>query len=1166
MKLNTGPRVLCILAMVSMYAFGQTSSSSLVGTVTDPTGAIVVGADVQVKDQTSGTVRSAKASSEGLFRILSMPAGTYTITIKATGFKTRVEQNIEVQASQTRDVGSLPLELGNISDQVTITSEAAQIQLSSSEHAHNVNSTQIENVPEKGRDVFAFIGTLPGIVDTSGSNTSVGTGSHDYRNAYSIGGLTVNGNTSMMNVTVDGLSGEDVGCGNCLLEGNPNMDALAEVKVLSSNYAAEFGRNSGGTITLTTKSGGQSFHGTGWWTHRHEEFNANTFFNNLAGVAKPKYRFNISGWSFGGPIYIPGKFNTNKNKLFFFASQEWTAQYPGATLVQKNMPTALERQGDFSQSVNTNGSLIVVKDPTTGVAFSGNKIPASMFDPTGVGSKILNFFPLPNYAPPPGNPNYLKYNYQLLNGGQHPLRDDVVRVDGNPTSNIAAYGRIVKDKDITTDPFAGFDFIYSPQLHPLPAFNISGAVTWTIKPTLVNEFNIGKAGSDWNYYYVDPSNLDRSVFGNPAKLFPVKYNDPATVSSTDPSNLHMYNFIPNVGFGSVPSSATAVSLGRETPNPVHNYSIVDNISWVKGKHTLKMGIYEEYAWKYQPSGVAYAGSYNFGNDSNNAAFGTGNGYANALMGYFSSYSEQSIRLANTVDYWNSEWFVQDAWRVSRKLTLDLGVRFYHQSPQVDQNGTWAVFVPSQYSAANAPRLYAPAIVNGQRVAQDPVTKATAPASAIGAFVPGTGNLANGMVPLGKGEAAYHQSPGTVATPRIGFAYDLFGDGKTALRGGFGIFYNRVNGNSVYNMTGNPPNAYTATVYDGTVGSLTPGQGFIAPSSISYYTDGQWDSERNASFGIQRTLPWDSAIDVSYVGNWGINQPWRVNLNPIPVGADFLASNADPTKPGQVLSSAFLRTKYPGWGDLNAQAWGGSTNYHALQSSFRKRSRTGFEFNVNYTYSKGLGVTSFQPLVANNRAYNYGPIGADRRHLASINYSYNIPDPAKNNRFLSAITSRWVLSGVTQFQTGGPFTPSFTTSPTVDITGSASIGARIQVVGDGRGAPPVSTINGLPVMFNTAAFAEPAVGTLGNAGVNMLYGPGFANFDASLAKRIGVGHTERRGFLLRVEAQNIFNHTEFSGVSTQATFNAAGQQTLNTFGTPTSTRPSRILTGVVRFEF
>ncbi|HWB99673.1 MAG TPA: hypothetical protein VG672_23360 [Bryobacteraceae bacterium] len=1087
--------------------------------------------------------------------------------MKAAGFRTKVQQDIEVQTSATRDIGHVAMELGNIADQITVTADAANVELSSSEKAHSVDDTQIENMPSRGRDLFAFIGTLPGMIDTNNTSPGVSTNSHDFRNAYSVGNISMNGNQSMMNVTVDGLTGMDVGCGNCLLEGNPNMDAVSEVKVLSSNYSAEYGRNSGGTITLATKSGTQSFHGSGWWQHRHEEFNANTFFNNISGLPRAEYRFNIDGYSVGGPIFIPHHFNTNKTKLFFFASEEWSGLFPGATTVLRNMPTALERNGDFSQSVDVNGKQIAVKDPLTQIQFPNNVIPSSRFDPTGVGEKILNFFPLPNYSPAPGNPNYLKYNYQALIGGQHPIRNDVVRVDTNPTSKIAAYARMVRDHDVTTDPQAGFDFVYSPQLHPLPSFNYSGAITWTIRPTLVNEFNVGKAGSDWNYYYEDPSNLTRSVFGNPPKLYPVTYNDPSTVSSLSGSNLHMYDFIPNVSFGSIPSSATSVTLGRETPNPVHNYSIVDNISWIKGKHTLKMGIYEEYAWKYQPSGGAYTGSYNFGNDGSNTTFGSQDGYSNALLGYFASYSEQNLRLANIVDYWNSEWYVQDSWKASKRLTFDIGVRFYNQSPQVDENGTWAIFDPTKYDPSQTPRLYVPAIVNGQRLAQDPLTKSTAPAAAIGAFVPGSGNVADGMIPLGKGQDAYHQKPGVVAAPRLGFAYDLFGDGKTALRGGFGIFYNRVNGNSVYGMTGNPPNTVTATVYDGTISSLTPGQGYSAPPSISWYSDGQWDSERNASLGIQRNLGWGTTIDASWVANWGVNQPWTININPIPLGADFNPKNADPTKANSVLPTVFERVAYPGWGNLTEQAWGGSTNYHSLQTQVQHRFRSGFEINANYTWSHALGVTSFQPLVANNLAYNYGPLSTDRRHVFSLNWVYNLPGPGRalHSKALGIFTDHWVLAGIIQAQSGSPFTPGFSTSPSLNITGSSSLGARINVIGNGNAAPPVSVINGLPVDFNTAAFAEPAVGTIGNAGVNILRGPGWSNFDANIQKRIPVG-SERRAFVVRFEGYNVFNHTEFSSLNTSATFNASGQQINNNFGVPNNTRPARILSSVLRFEF
>jgi hypothetical protein len=313
------------------------------------------------------------------------------------------------------------------------------------------------------------------------------------------------------------------------------------------------------------------------------------------------------------------------------------------------------------------------------------------------------------------------------------------------------------------------------------------------------------------------------------------------------------------------------------------------------------------------------------------------------------------------------------------------------------------------------------------------------------------------------------------------------------------------------------------------------------------------------------------LDASWVGTWGVNQPWTYNINSIPLGADFQAANADPTKPGSVLASIFERTIYPGWGNLTQQAWGGSTNYNSLQTSVRHRLQHGVEISANFTWARSMGLTSFQPLVANNAEYNYGPSSIDRRRVLNFNYTYQLPQPGKltHDKYLGIITDHWVLSGITTMQTGAPFTPSAGTNPTVDITGSSSLGARIQVIGaaqaNGPGANyPVNNV-GQPTYFNTSAFTIAPVGTIGNAGVNQLYGPGFMNFDASIARRVPVG-SEKRVFVLRFEAYNIFNHAEFSGLNTGATYNASNVQITNTFGTASSTRPARICSGVLRFEF
>src|SRR5262249_46296104 len=368
--------------------------------------------------------------------------------------------------------------------------------------------------------------------------------------------------------------------------------------------------------------------------------------------------------------------------------------------------------------------------------FPGNIIPANRFDP--VGQKILNFFPKPNYFPAAGSADFRRVNFQDSSSGSHPRRNDVVRIDVNLSSRLSGYFRWINDKDDLDAIFQNIDFKYAIQKHPNPGHGYAASVSYTFSPTLVNEFTFGKSFNTWDWFEANPTEVDRSLFGNAPKLFKVPISDPSEFNK-------MYNYLPAVSFGAIPVNTTTFSLGNaEYANFNHIWTFQDNLSKVLSAHNLKTGVYLEYNSKLQPQGSAYLGSYNFGSDANNP-LNTGHGYANALLGVFTTYTESTQRNVFDVKYWNLEWYFQDNWRLSRKLTLDYGVRFYHQTPQVDKNLTFAVFDPTKYHKAKAPPIYCPAFdANRRRVAVDPLTKAIAPVAAIGLFVPNTGDPANGM--------------------------------------------------------------------------------------------------------------------------------------------------------------------------------------------------------------------------------------------------------------------------------------------------------------------------------------------------------------------------------------------------------------------------------------
>jgi hypothetical protein len=1192
----TTKKLALVLSAVALFAAclsGQTVSSALQGTVLDPAGAVVPGAAVTLVSSDMGTTRATTTDGTGLFRFLDLAPDTYSVTIKAAGFKGFTDNTIIVAANETRDVGKLGLTIGSGTDTVTVTAEAASIQLASSEKATAIDGTQLSNVTLRGRDIFGYLKLVPGVIDNSFGSTNAG--NRDVTSPNAIRGITINGNSSALNFTVDGISDMDTGS-NSTIHFEPNADAVQEMKVLTSNFQAEFGRNSGGTITVVTKNGTSQFHGSMVWNHRNEGLNANLWQNdrngrNAAGVPNSyisPYRFNVETYTIGGPIYIPHHFNSAKNKLFFFWSQEYTGQFVTGGVQNKYTPTALERQGNFSQSFQNNGTLTPINDPLTGLAFPGNIIPASRITP--LGQAMLNFFPLPNFAGTGSQANIV--NYTEAASATHPRRNDVLRVDVNPTSKLSGYFRYINDHDDMIALYQGTQFSsdvggllgqagIAPIDHPNPGHGYSGTVTYSFSPTLINEFTVGESWNTWSYYPTDGGkSQDRSLLPSAPALFPIPTTSPAGASVTN----GYYNLLPQFQFGTV-SGGSAMNFTRvgtgagnyENFNTIWTFQ--DNISKVVGKHSFKAGAYLENNHKIQPSTPAYSGSFNFSPDSLNGVNNTGNGYANALLGYVDSYSQATGRAVFNVAYWNAEFYVQDNWRVNSRLTLDVGVRFYHQTPQVDVNNTFSNFVPANYSKAAAPRLYIPGTSGGKRVAIDPGTGLVAPVAYIGLYVPNSGNPADGFQVLGTNgvpQAPYNQSPLAVA-PRLGFAYDLTGDGKTALRGGFGIYYNRLDGNQVYNLSGQPPLVYTPQVNYTTFAQIaSSGSNLVfGPGTYYMWPSAQipWDRAQNASINIQRQLSRSTVAEVGYTGNWGYNQQLSYDINPIPIGtrAPFNGAAVDVTNSNKSLPDVLLRTVYPGYSTINGYNHLGHTNYNALTATVGQRLARGLTLGGAYTYSRAMGTTSFNPVVPNNEAWNYGRQGFDRRQNLQASWSYQIPGLGHmlNSKILGAIVDNWTLSGIFSMQSGAPFNPGgpnvLGTAP--DYTGTPDVGARVNVVGNPMANVPAG------LYYNPSAFAPPVLGTnvttpvLGNlgGGSGVLSLPMVTNIDATMSKFIRFWG-ERRGLRLQAQAYNVINHPEYNSVGTGLQWDATGKQTSLSAGVFNGTLPARVMAFSARIEF
>lgn len=1139
--------LLCAL-LLAAGAYAQTIDGSISGRILDSQGGAVQNASVTVTDPAKNVRVSTQSGVSGDFTASGLLPGNYTINVEAPGFKKLTRNGIVLDANDKLALGALQLELGAITETVEVTATAALLQTESVERSATVSGKQVENIEVNGRNPLDMAKLIPGVQFTTGANYAVGnsgTGANMF---------TVNGARPSQNqLSLNGIGNVDTG-NNGGMNVSVSIDSIAEFKVLTGSYQAEYGRSVGGQINMVTKSGTEQFHGSAYWYHRNDGLNANTFLNNVRGLPKPLFRYNDPGYTIGGPVFIPHVLTGLRHKTFFFFSQEWQKQLSPNTPRNVLVPTALERKGDFSQSVNNNGAkLTFINDPLTQTPFPGMVVPQSRI--YAAGQALLNLYPLPNVQ------QVSNFNYTSQFPGEAPRRETLLRIDHNLTDRIRVFGHFVDDQQPTVAPYGSFVLgiaIPITQIsNPIPGRSVAAGATWTISPTMTNEFNWGFTH---NSILIDEAGSVLKTTTNNITL-PVLY--PSAVQES---------YMPNVTFNGTRINASP-NLGTGDA-PFINYNttidISDNLTKIWGSHTVKGGIYMQRSRKDQTSFASFNGSYNFGDNPSNP-YDTGFGLSNALLGVYNTFNQAANHINGMYRYWNIEQFLEDTWKVTPRLTLDYGIRASWYQPQFDSSLQASTFLPSAWSAAKAPVLYQAAInpANGQRAAYDPIAKAYLPSFDIGLEIPNTGDPFQGICqsancPFGK---YLMQNRGIQWGPRFGFAWDVTGEQKLVIRSGGGIYYDRIQGNRTFDMVTNPPEAVSPTLNQNLVSTINPNNILLGPPSLDAFDpSGKVPTTYQYNFGVQYALPQHMMLDVAYVGSLGRHEEDNRNLNYNAFGQCFLPQNQDPQLQAasptallgnNCLSANFLKP-YMGYSNINIYQAEATSNYNSLQIQLQRRATKGLFLGLAYTWSKALSTAqsggtndnSFVRPDQYNRMANYGPSSFDRRQVLAINYVYNTPKLPVGNAFTRLFTDGWQISGVTEAETGAPFTPGFSIqgAGNQNITGSNTEGARIGVV---AGCDPY-THSGDPFnQLNPACFTAPMPGSIGlESGINFLYGPHVVNFDMALQKEFAI--KERVRFQFRIDAFNAFNHTEFSGYNGTLNFNAYPTSGGRVIGAPSIT--------------
>ncbi len=1168
------------LAAASFTAsvFAQ-SNGSISGTVKDSQGGVIPNAAVGVANSSQGVTQTTKTSGDGAFVFPQLPPGTYKLSVEMQGFKKLENSSVVLPVASKVNVGDVVLQVGSTGETVTVEAEAGQLQIQSEtgERSNVITNRQLRDIGLNGRNVVDLMRTIPGVIAGGVTANAASTVTNI------TGGFNINGTRSAQHeYTMDGVTNLNLGNNTGALV-SINPDALEEVKVLTSNYQAEYGRSGGGFIALTTRGGTNEFHGGARYFRRHDSLNADTWFNNARGGSakgfpRPLYRYNFYGWDFGGPVVIPKVVN-GRNKMFFFISQEYYRQLvPQASSINILVPTAAERNGDFSRSVDGSGRAINIVDPSTGQPFPGNMIPANrIYAP---GKSILNFFPSPNTAAG-GN----VYNFSSQVPSSYPRSENILRGDYMINSNFRISVRWVYNHDDQQFAYGTTTASWNWPLTITDRKNGPGSVptisiTNNFGPTWINELIVG-AGRGGVTIAPQGDQATRAASGiNTPLLYP---------------NANTTGLIPSLAFGGIASVPAIANTSVFGPFD-QRFSIwhaMDNLTKVKGKHVFKFGFYYQSASNASNSQTHVQSDIDFTANGSNP-LNTGNPFSNALLGVYNGFTQASVKSYQDNIYHEVSWYAQSTWKVHPRLTLDLGARFSWYQPVYNRAGDASFFNPDLFDPAKAQRIYRPTCVGTATCAAgaatyraiDPaVTGAptlanTLPGFFAGKLVPNSGDINDGLILASKGyPKGGIETRAILPQPRLGFAWDVTGSHRTVVRGGFGITYDRYQSGITGFGPTNPPFVLNPALQFGYLQDIgSGGAAALSPLSATGVTKkSSFPTVYSYSIGAQRNIGAGTVIDVSYVGSQSRSLARRNNLNSPAYGATFRAAAQDPTKyaggaipateaglpaaysaaglsfsGANILGTDFLRP-YQGFSDITYYNFDADATYHSLQIAANRRFSKGVTFGFAYTLSRTMTTVSDDGTFTNIKDpahFDYAHATFDRPHYLSANFVWDLPKAsrfARGNKVAALFLDDWTISGHTTVASGNP--AELGLSVAGQDAGNRLLGTPTS--GNLSGQQPRFLLNGEPQTggkINPGAFAVPGIGNIGPYPRFYLRNPGIANQDLSIFKIIRFGGDGKRYLQLRCEAFNAINHRQFSSYNlTTSVTNAAGQTGNAIFG-------------------